>query len=301
MERIFWPLVAALLLISPLSAQDRIFRASPIDVEQNRRLDILESQHTVFKGETELRLQALESKTTKKVEATESKTVARTYPSCPITTYSPAGPTVLMITNGACPHCDIWWNKYEIPLKEKGWNVVKQTGEFAGVDVYPTFQVFNAGKWTSSFRGSMSMNDLRGLMGVSVKTNEVVSQPVTSGRYSAEELRRIIHSKRPGGWRGPVYADVSPRSQAKQHLVGSEHGFSWDQVAGLSQDEALILHDLAPRHGNQIFPYRTGQAIVTRSPQMIKPQPTFAGSGSGCPNGQCARQTRAVTSRWFRR
>ncbi len=66
----------------------------------------------------------------------------------------------------------------------------------------------------------------------------------------------MIQQARPGGWRGPVYADVAPRSMAKQHLVGPEHGFSWDQVNGLSQDEALILHDLAPRHGNQIFPTR---------------------------------------------
>ena len=143
------------------------------------------------------------------------------------------------------------------------------------------------------------MDNLRTLMGIPVYS-EIVFKPATSGRYTTDELRQIIQAKRPGGWSVPVYADVSPRSQAKQHLVGSEHGFSWDQVAGLSQDEALILHDLAPQHGNQIFPYRTGQAIVTRSPTKIRSEPAFMGSG-GCPNGQCAKQSKPITSRWFQR
>jgi hypothetical protein len=133
----------------------------------------------------------------------------------------------------------------------------------------------------------MSMDDLRGLLGRSTSEGKAQSQEFVSGRYSTDELRQLIQIKRPAGWRGPVYADVSPRSQAKQHLVGSEHGFSWEQVSGLSQDEALILHDLAPKHGNQIFPYRSGQ------------QPVKTAS-SGCPNGGCPNQSR-FTTRWFRR
>lgn len=125
---------------------------------------------------------------------------------------------------------------------------------------------------------------------------------VSSGRYSTAELRAMIHAKRPGGWRGPQYADVSPRSAAKQHLVGPEHGFSWDQVAGLTQEEALILHDLAPRHGNQIFPSgrRNVQAqpvpqvrVASYAPPMPMPQPMQQmpanpwPADSGCANGQC--------------
>lgn len=129
------------------------------------------------------------------------------------------------------------------------------------------------------------------------KVAESLPTPVapTSSRYSTSELQSLIRAKRPGGWRGPVYADVSPRSMAKQHLVGSEHGFSWDQVSGLSQEEALILHDLAPNHGNQIFPMRSKSvaAVVSKStttvftPVVTTTQTTVM--QSGCENGQCAR------------
>lgn len=117
----------------------------------------------------------------------------------------------------------------------------------------------------------------------------------SNGRYSTEELRAMIRAKRPGGWQGAVYADVSPRSAAKQHLVGPEHGFSWDQVAGLTQEEALILHDLAPRHGNQIFPSgrrNISQPQASYIPPTVQRQqavPSQVIQDLGCPNGQCAK------------
>jgi hypothetical protein len=137
----------ALLFVSPAWSQERIFRASLIDIEQNNRLDVLESQHTIFKADAESRLGALEAKQTAapKVKVTQKSGSPQ---SDPVTGYVPSGPTVLMITNGSCPHCEAWWEKYEVPLSGKGWDVVKQTGYFAGVDLYPTFRVFNAGKWT---------------------------------------------------------------------------------------------------------------------------------------------------------
>lgn len=136
-----------------------------------------------------------------------------------------------------------------------------------------------------------------------------------SGRYTTEELRAMIRQKRPGGWRGPVYADVSPRSLAKQHLVDPKHGFTWDQVNGLTQDEALILHDLAPTHGNQIFPtrgnrYSNGLPAPSASQfddDMIRnvwgtPYVPSQQAQSGCANGQCANpQSSAVRGGFFRR
>ena len=148
------------------------------------------------------------------------------------------------------------------------------------------------------------------------------SAPTGPVRYSSGQLRYKIQQMRPGGWRGPMYADVSPRSMAKQHLIGAEHGFTWDQVAGLTQEEALILHDLAPGHGNQIFPrYRLASSestTVTVRQQAYQPvqQPIeqFSNFGvqqkydSGCANGQCDRQQYSQQSqgrvpilrRWFR-
>jgi hypothetical protein len=266
------------VLSVPAFAQDRIFRASPIDVEQNRRLDTLESQHSIFKADAEKRLRALESKVAE--PASTSTDPVNANPADPVTGFVPVGPTVVMITNGNCRFCDAWMARYETSLRNQGWKVEPRQGEFAGVTKYPTFVVFDNKRWTRPFEGTMTMNDLRGLLGIPVvaESQQVVSKPLQYGRYSTEELRELINLKRPGGWRGPVYADVQPRSQAKQHLVGSEHGFSWDQVAGLTLEEALILHDLAPRHGNKIFPYKPGSA------------PMVEESNSGCARGDCAKQ-----------
>ena len=126
---------------------------------------------------------------------------------------------------------------------------------------------------------------------------KVVAAPVSS-RYSTAELRAQIQQARPGGWQGPIYADVSPRSAAKRHLIGGEHGFSAEQVNGLSQDESLILHDLAPGHGSKIYPMRSSSTVVAAvvAKPVIASRQYVRGTvarevlrTSGCANGQCAK------------
>lgn len=266
----------ALLFMSPVWSQDRIFRASQIDLQQNKRLDTLESRVAKLESPVEAEVT---------IEA-EIQTPIVGLATDPLTGTSVNGPAVLMITNGRCSWCDRWWAASRQALVDQGWRVEKVVGSFPGVDVYPTFRVYDRKTW-SQHSGYMSMDDLRGLLGRSTSEGKAQSQEFVRGRYTTAELRAMIAAKRPSGWRGPVYADVAPRSQAKQHLVGPQHGFSWDQVSGLTQNEALILHDLAPRHGNQIFPYRSGSQPM----QM---------ASSGCPNGGCPNQSR-TTTRWFRR
>ena len=83
-------------------------------------------------------------------------------------------------------------------------------------------------------------------------TSNVIKLAVV--RYTTEQLRDRIRLLRPGGWKGAVYVGMADNSQVWSHLCGPEHGFTRWQVNDLTQDEALILHDLAPRHGNKIFP-----------------------------------------------
>ena len=201
---------------------------------------------------------------------------------CPISGKEIYRPTIFMITNGHCSVCDRWYAMFAEALIAKGWHVEAVVGDYRGVHLYPTFSIYDLKKWHRQ-DGFMTMEGLNKILG---RVVQEAKTPISS-RLSTSEIKSLIAAKRPSGWRGPVYADVSPRASAKQHLVGSEHGFSWEQVSGLSQDEALILHDLAPRHGNQIFPYRSGQ------------QPVKTAS-SGCPNGGCPNQSRP-TARWFRR
>jgi hypothetical protein len=219
-------------------AQDRIFRASQIDLQQDARLDTLESQM--------LTLTALVERL-----ASQPMTVAT-------------------------------------PTNAVRYGNVKSIN---GVQHRLT-QVGDGAKWLP-----------------------VQSQPVTvqsstpaSNRYTTSELRSIIQQMRPGGWRGPVYADVEPESWAGTHLVQT-HGFTNEQVSGLSQSEKLILHDL--RHGGKVSPYRSSQSYVSQpitTPSYVaepivhqSPWPTVQASG-GCPNGQCPTSpTRRVSGfRLFR-
>lgn len=208
-------LLAAMMVAAPAYSQQRTFRASSIDLEQNERIDTLESR----------------------MKAVEASVAARGITS-PVTVSDPA------------PNAE--------PV----------------VVAAPVVQ------------------------SPPISVRQPSPQP-TSGRYTTEQLRAMIHAKRPGGWRGPQYADVSPRSLAKQHLVDPKHGFTWDQISGLSQDEALILHDLAPTHGNQIFPsgrqpVRSVAAAPSLPPmQTVSTSNPWAGMQSeqyGCANGQCNRQ-----------
>ena len=114
-------------------------------------------------------------------------------------------------------------------------------------------------------------------------------------RYTTNQLRYKIQQFRPGGWTGAVYAGMVVPSQVKQHLVGAEHGFSWAQIQGLTHEEAMILHDLAPKHGNKIFPQYVLASDRQSPPNQVaaqpspKPQKQFS-FDPFCPNGQCNKQ-----------
>lgn len=149
-----------------------------------------------------------------------------------------------------CQPCNRWKSKEAKELRAVGWTVIEEP--LTSSRSAPYFRICVGDKcYTHS--GFMPHSVLRSIIGTTSKAAQTARKIVQSARYTTEQLRARIRLLRPGGWRGPVYADVAS-SYAKQHLCGPEHGFTWEQVAGLTQEEALILHDLAPRHGNQIFP-----------------------------------------------
>lgn len=207
-------------------------------------------------------------------KATEVKLTTVTTSIDPVTATIVDKPTIIMVTNDTCPHCDKWWAKHAESLRSVGWNVVKKSRN--DLPLYPTFRIYHKKTWVTS-EGYMEMNDLRQKIGLPAVAKVVkaatkiitapvkVIQAVQSARYSSQELQSMIRQRNPGRWR-LMYADVAPRSQAKQHLV-TTHGFTWEQVSSLSPEEALILHDQA--HGGKIKPSRTMQ--------------------SGCANGECYR------------
>jgi hypothetical protein len=223
----------------PSQAQERIFHASSIDLEQNDRLAAIEARLDELECQPDV------------VQSTNPVPMQQPKQSSPSTILKPYA-VITIETLPGCQPCQRWKAKEAKELRANGWTVTE--APLTSSRSAPYFRICIGDK-CYSHSGFMSHSVLRSIID---KTNSKATQTtrkiVQSARYTTEQLRSKIRSLRPGGWRGPVYADVSPRSYAKQHLCGPEHGFTWEQVAGLSQEEALILHDLAPRHGNQIFP-----------------------------------------------
>jgi len=254
----------AVLCAAPAIAQERIFRASSIDVEQDQRLDAIES-----------RVSALEAVPTSQPPRPQVPSQPRQtiVPANMVKSQAKAKPAVskpyAVITIESlpgCPPCEAWKAKEARELRAQGWTVIE--APLTSSKSAPYFRICIGDKcYTHS--GFMSHGVLRGFLGrlgqVTAQSDgwrqsratRIPDQPslAVSSYYTTAELRALINQKRPGGWRGPVYADVAP-SYAKQHLVEPKHGFRREQVNGLTTEEALILHDLAPTHGNQIFPTR---------------------------------------------
>lgn len=101
---------------------------------------------------------------------------------------------------------------------------------------------------------------------------------------AATNLAVLAWQAYPDGVYRVRYADVQPRSQVWNHLI--QHGFSREEVQGLSQFEALAIHDLA--HGGKVHP---GQSYSAPAPaRQPVAQAHYANFDIGCANGQCARQ-----------
>lgn len=229
----------------PCAAQERVFRASSNDFEQDRRLNSLEQ-----------RVSTLEATPVSQPAKPKQAYVPASMASKPVEAKPAASKPYAVITIETlpgCEPCNRWKSKEAKELRAQGWTVIETS--LTSSSSAPFFRVCIGDK-CYSYSGFMSHGALRAIVDSARGGSQQARayQPVQSSRYTTTELRGMIHQARPGGWRGPVYADVSPRSSVWQHLVGPEHGFSSSQVNGLSQEEALILHDLAPRHGNQIFP-----------------------------------------------
>jgi hypothetical protein len=231
------------LCVAPAFAQERVFRASSLDIEQNERLDSLETRVT-----------DLESKPTiapPKPSVVPAVKAAQNLVKSPVKATKPHAVITIESLPG-CQPCQRWKSKEADELRAVGWTVIEEP--LTSASSAPFFRIcINDRCFT--YRGFMSHSALRTIIAAATGAVQSEPQSAKASRYSTDELRAMIQAKRPGGWTGPVYASVA-RSQAKAHLVSSVHGFSWDQVSGLTSDEALILHDLAPNHGNQIFPTR---------------------------------------------
>lgn len=243
-------ILLAVLVASPTLAQERVFRASSIDVEQDGRLDSLEIRVASLEAVPVSQPPAPTIQPVRPKQMTAPSNVAKLA-----TTTKPYAVITIESLPG-CPPCEAWKSKEARELRAAGWTVIE--APLTSSRSAPFFRVCIGDK-CFSHSGFMSHTALRGIIGRTAQRAKQAVQAVTyheaTSRYSLAELRAQIQAKRPGGWQGPVYADVSP-NYVRQHLMEPKHGFSIDQINGLTTSEMLILHDLAPTHGNQIFPTR---------------------------------------------
>jgi hypothetical protein len=258
----FLLILIAALLAIPAQAQTRVFRASDVDLQQNNRLDVLEIQVGSLQ----------------KVVAEFSRPIPTPAP-------DPVPDAVPQKT-----------------VQPKNVHYV-QIGDLKEIDgvVHRLAQVGDSVKWLPLPKPEVIPTPKPEVI-PAPKSNPLPPQRVvtttkaTSSRYTTSELKAIAAS-----YRGPMEAGVSPKSWAWEHLK-NDHGFSADQVAGLSLQEALVIHSMA--HGGRVKPYRSTRSQVTYTttaplslpdPVTIAPPPapavaqrkTYAQPQGGCPNGRC--------------
>lgn len=288
-------LIIAVFITAPAQAQ-RVFRASSIDVAQ----DAKDAEHDKRLDLQDARIDRIEDNLEKVVELLSvrpaaEKPAAATKAETPVVASDPSPASVMpyayIVKHGAdwCEPCKEWDAGPRGAIEAIGWTIVP--GEPEGREI-PWFEIV-IGDARYEHNGKLSFNQLNEIVYRHTGQRPAVTVPAirpVSARYSTAELQKQIYQMEPDGRYKRRHADVSPRSQAKQHLVGPEHGFSWGQVSGLTQEEALILHDYAPNHGNRIFPVRRGAdaQAVTSEPVRLPSSP--APANVGCANGGCANQ-----------
>lgn len=311
----FLLLLIASLLTLPTFAQS-IHRATQIDLEQDQRLDNLESELESLTKSIETLAKSIDAKSETLVSqpVEEAKSVLEEAPK-PIedpkpNASEPSNEPRYCI--GDTKYCEGRLHYLACVNGEEKWlPVPAPSNQFATSK--PMVQA-------STVAYSQPV--------VVSATTVTKSQPATvqrsvavqSGRYTTSELRSLIQQYR----NHRIYADVQPRSYAYKHLV-QDHGFTSDQVNGLTLDEAYRLHSLA--HGGIVKSYRSGQSVAMvqssvesaivypavtysqpvyqQSQPVQRPQPVrtvIQAAANGCPNGKCptqrSNQSWSLFGRW---
>lgn len=285
-------LIIAVLITAPSITQaQRTFRASSIDQEQTERLDKSEQRDNAQDARID-RIEANIEKITELLSARpaaeESEPAAKAEK--PVVTSEPSPVSlprsyIVKETLPGCLPCKQWDDGPRELIESFGWTVIDEELTEPGGRA-PRFRVVVSGK-EYRHQGSLSFGDLHRIMdrhnGVEKKPVQRPVQRPVSQSYGNSQLSASIHAYRPGGWQGAVYRGVNEQRMSVYTHLTRDHGFSQQQVSGLSHDEALILHD--NQHGpinQRISPARQASlvALPSGSQQQV-----------GCALGGCAVQS----------
>lgn len=184
----------------------------------------------------------------------------------PVTGVAATAPTIVMVTQDGCAPCVKWWNQRG-SWEQQGWTVLKVDAANTVVRETPTFRIFHQGEWREHV-GFMRPDDARAVLGIA--------------RKAAAKVVSIARGTYQGGREWSYPGDIS------NHLMGSNHGFTAEQLAGKSKAELERMHS---QHHESM---RAGTAIMSR-------QVGSYSSGSSCPGGSCptsAPVRRGLFGRW---
>lgn len=305
-----FPIVPILLLAwlaTSAFSQERIFRADPIDLKQDERLDAIESRIEKLVES----LKVVGDKLDRNDDTLVGKSVLDEAPK----------PIEDPVPNAESPISEKRYCLGDVKYCEGRLHYL---GCVNGVETWllvpPAAQSVAMSTMTYMPTPVVTSTTVTRSQPVVTQSSVTYSQPVVhrsaSSRYSMSELRSLIQQYR----NHRIYADVQPRSYAYRHLV-SDHGFTSDQVNGLSLDEAYRLHSLA--HGGILHATRSGASVamvqssvqsepvysypVTQQVVNVQPMRTpvrtvIQAAANGCPNGRCPTQRSnagwSVFGRW---
>lgn len=274
-------LILVALAVTPVQAQ-RVFRATPVDEKQNARIDDLEKRFTSFEKKIDRMTAAFEKQAAEDLE--QAINLNLDYKT------KPAAEKQTAVSDETGPADDdnvlrdpVTYRQVLVPVNTS--TSYGSNGGHVELAAAPSYgSSGGAVPLTTASYGSIG---------------GYVTAASSAGYYaqSSSSLKARIRQARPSLSTRAQYAIVSP-GYAKAHL--REHGYSSQELAGLTTTEAVILHDLT--HGGVIRPgqnYPQPVRTQTSMPAVTTVQRTYNrplssgtvsrsySAGSACANGQC--------------
>lgn len=298
----FLSIIIAAVIVAPALGQGT-FRPSSLDSKQDQRLADHDDRFDRLEQNDERIFEALDKLATS-METLGSSAVAASDPvpnaepapqTAKVATQKPASvrpspasrlPRSYIVKESVdgCLPCVAWDRTARKQIEAIGWTVIDE--EMADPNgMAPRFRVYVSGK-EYKHQGQLRWVDLWSIMeeakGLQNPYRPTVQRPEKQS-YGTSELSASIHAYRPGGWRGAVYRGVNEQRMSVYTHLTRDHGFSQQQVSGLSHDEALILHDNQHGPRNQrISPVRRDNLVSL---------PAESQQNVGCAFGGCAVQS----------
>lgn len=248
------------LSCSCLGYSQTIFRATPIDEEQNIRLDNLESKFASLEDSIKnltalVETSAVLDKVEESLPEPKPKAKAKVASSCN------CSEDCTCSCDGECScSCS---TKVVTQYVTAPVSYGSTGGSYAQQTSQPIYQAQTS---YASSGGSVYASSSSGYYS---------SSSVSTSSPREYNLKQQIRAARPSGSTRAQYARVAPGS-AKAHL--QQHGYSSQELASLSTSEAVILHDLT--HGGVISPNGSSNRYQIQTNNY-----------NSCPNGNCGQRT----------